>query len=179
MKRLRLRLLLLLLAATIAAWASTLWVERSYREAEPHPYDLIEEGLYVGRYVPEPPPGTDAVLNLCPGQDMYEVEVSLWEPIRDGPPAPSLEWLRRMVEFIDTQRQAERTVYVHCAAGVSRSGMVSTAYLMYEHNWTRDQALEFVQSKRPIVLPNPAFMQLLSEWEQSLKERAAAEEGQR
>ena len=55
---------------------------------------------------------------------------------------------------------------------VSRSGLVSTAYLMYEHEWTQDQALAFVRSKRPGVWPNPAFTPLLREWEQALKEPA-------
>jgi len=47
--------------------------------------------------------------------------------------------------------------------------MVVTAYLMFKNNWTRDQALAFVRSRRPITRPNPAFMQLLNEWEQVLK----------
>ena len=122
----------------------------------------------------EPPPGTRAVLNLCDANDPYQVEVCLWEPIRDGGEAPSIDWLRRMVEFIDTQRQAGVTVYVHCWAGVSRSGLVATAYLMHEHHWTRDEALAFVRSRRPQVRPNPAFMKLLAEWEETLKDRVAA-----
>jgi atypical dual specificity phosphatase len=105
---------------------------------------------------------------LCESEDSYQVGVCLWEPIRDAPPPPSIEWLKRVVEFIKTQRQAGRTVYVHCHNGVSRSGLVSTAYLMYEHNWTRDQALAFVRSKRFGVRPNPAFMPLLTEWEHAL-----------
>ncbi len=169
MKRLRLHLLLAVLAAVLGVWLCLLWLERSYREA---PYSLIEEGLYVGRYVSEPPPKTGAVVNVCESEDTYQVGVCLWEPIRDAPPAPSIAWLRRVVEFIKTQRQAGRTVYVHCHNGVSRSGMVSTAYLMREHNWTRDEALAFVRSKRPGVRPNPAFMPLLTEWEQALKEPA-------
>jgi hypothetical protein len=40
------------------------------------------------------------------------------------------------VHFIDDERKAGRTVYVHCFAGMNRSGMVVTAYLMYEHSWS-------------------------------------------
>lgn len=43
--------------------------------------------------------------------------------------------------------------------------MVTAAYLMKEHGWGRDEALAFLRSKRPVVRPNPAFMQLLTEWE--------------
>ena len=169
MKRPRLNLLIVILLASLGVWLWLLWLERSYREV---PYSLIEEGLYVGRYVPEPPPGTKAVINLCESEDSYPVAVCLWQPIPDAPPAPSIEWLQRVVEFIKTQRQAGLTVYVHCHNGVSRSGMVTTAYLMQEHKWTRDEALAFVRSKWPIVRPNPAFMPLLTEWERALKEPA-------
>jgi len=129
-------------------------------------YSLVEDGLYVGGRVREPPPGTQAVLNLCESRDDYQddVQVYQWSSIPDTEPAPSIDWLRQQVEFVDQQRQAGRTTYVHCHAGVSRSGMVTTAYLMFKNDWSRDHALEFLLTKR-FVNPNPAFMKLLLEWE--------------
>ena len=47
--------------------------------------------------------------------------------------------------------------------------MVVTAYLMFEHGWSRDEALKFVRSKRALIRPNPAFMERLLEWERELK----------
>ena len=58
---------------------------------------------------------------------------------------------------------------------MNRSGAVITAYLMYEHHWTRDEALAFAQSKRPQLQPNPTLMRLLAEWERTLKEEAGRE----
>ncbi len=136
------------------------WPERP----EPN-YSQIEDGLYLGGYAVEPPPGTQAVLNLCQPEDKYQVEVQRWEPIPDGEPAPSIDWLQQQVEFIDAQRRAGRQVFVHCQAGGSRSGLVVTAYLMARNGWTRDEALTFVRARRPVVSPNPAFMRLLLEWE--------------
>jgi hypothetical protein len=133
-------------------------------------YSLIEEGLYQGGVVASPPPGTTAVLNLSETADTYQAEIHLWEPIRDAEPAPDIDWLRRMVRFVEEQRRAGRTTYVHCLNGVSRSGMVMVAYQMAKNGWTRDEAVRFVQSKRPITRPNPAFMQLLLDWERALKE---------
>ena len=170
---LRLLVLLILLAGCLGAWFFLLSRERSYRE-EGADYSLIEEGLYMGGDVPEPPPGTNAVLNLCETDDRYRCAVHVWEPIPDAEPAPDLDWLRRMVEFVDTQRRGGATVFVHCRAGVSRSGMVVTAYEMSSKHWTRDRALEFVRSKRPVTRPNPAFLRRLGEWEQALREQPAA-----
>src|SRR5438128_8334524 len=121
------RALLALLLAAVVAWLGLLWLEHSQA---PRPYTRIEDGLYLGEATPAPPPGTKAVVNLCEREDRYQVEHTLWEPI-DGGRAPDLAWLRRVVEFIHTRRQAGDTTYVHCLAGMNRSAMVTTAYLMY------------------------------------------------
>jgi hypothetical protein len=165
--------LLVLLVASIAAWFGLHRLERHYRDqTEGDAYSLIEEGLYQGRLVHEPPPGTQAVLNLCESVDSYAVDVQRWVPIRDAAPAPSLDWLRQQVHFIEEQRAANRTVYVHCAAGVSRSGMVVVAYEMKKNLWSRDHALAFVRQRRPITNPNPAFLELLNEWEKELERKS-------
>lgn len=132
-------------------------------------YSLIEKDLYMGASVPEPPPGTRAVINLCEKYDRYRRPVYLWTPITDGAPAPSISWLQHWVKTVHAARKKGLTTYVHCYGGISRSGMLVVAYCMFEHGWTRDQALAFVRSQRPVTRPNPAFMQLLLEWEQFLK----------
>ncbi len=132
-------------------------------------YTLIREGLYLGGYVKAPPRGTKAVLNLCEIADPYKVETHVWESIKDSMPAPSIDWLRKQVKFIDEQRQAGKTVYVHCRNGVSRSGMVVVAYVMFKDKLPRDKALAQVRSKRPITRPNPAFMERLAEWDRVLE----------
>jgi len=160
------------IAAAGAVLAVRLVVDQ--RTREPPNYSCIEAGLYLGGRVSEPPPGTRAVLNLCEVEDAYRTEVQRWEPIRDAEPAPSLDWLRQQVEFIDRQRRAGLPVYVHCHAGISRGGMVTVAYLMWRNGWPRDEALRFVCSRREGVRPNPAFMDLLQEWEDVLKGNGGA-----
>jgi protein-tyrosine phosphatase len=162
------RLRLLALATAIVAVASVrIGVERY--TCEPPNYSQVEDGLWLGGYVSEPPPDTRAVLNLCETEDAYQTESHRWVPIRDAEPAPSLVWLREQVTFIETERAAGRTAFVHCRNGVSRSAMVLAAYLMKREGWSRDAALEHLRSRRPIVRPNPAFMTLLAEWEKAAK----------
>jgi hypothetical protein len=132
-------------------------------------YSRIEDQLYLGGAVDTPPRGTRAVINLCEKDDPYRCDFYLWEPIADAEPSPTLDWLRRMVDILDEKQRAEITTYVHCRNGVSRSGLLVVAYEMRKHNWTRDEALEFVRSKRPIVRPNPAFQHLLLQWENTIK----------
>jgi protein-tyrosine phosphatase len=108
------------------------------------------------------------VLNLCGFEDRYRAEVHRWRPIPDAAPAPSIDWLWQQVKFIDRQRRAGLPVFVHCKAGISRAGLVSVAYLMWRHDWSRDRALQFVRLRRSRVRPNPAFLALLLEWEHCL-----------
>jgi hypothetical protein len=167
MKKLRVWLLFATLLICAGAWLWLRWLGESYDR----PYCRVEDGLYVGSAVTEPPPGTAAVVNLCGRQDNYEVEAALWEPVFEAGREPDLDWLRRVVGFIDEQRRAGRTTYVHCLAGMNRSGAAVTAYLMHKNGWGRDEALAFVQSRRPQIQPNPELMRLLAEWERVLKER--------
>jgi hypothetical protein len=152
-------LLATLIIGGIGAWLWLTWLESTYDQ----PYCRVEDGLYIGSSVSEPPPGTKAVVNLCGREDPYSVEASLWEPVFEAGKEPNLEWLRRVVEFIAAQRKMNRIVYVHCAAGMNRSGAAVTAYLMQAHGWGRDKALAYLRDKRPQVQPNPLLMRLLAD----------------
>lgn len=163
----------LLLAALVGIGAQ-LAVQRLTRE--PPNYTEIEPGLWLGGAVRAPPPGVTAVLNLCEAEDAYRVASSRWEPLRDAPPAPNLDWLAQQVEFIAAERAQGRSVYVHCQNGVSRSAFVTAAYLMQYEPWSRERALEFLRDRRPGVRPNPAFLERLSEWEQGLADRGGTPE---
>lgn len=165
MKSSRRLLLLAIVCASVAVWFWLSWQEEPYEEK---PYHLIEDGLYLGSSIAKPPPHTSAVVNLCGREDPYMVDAMLWEPILEGDKQPDVDWLKRVVGFIDAQRRARRTVYVHCLAGIDRSAMVVTAYLMFEHGWDRDAALARVKAKRACARPNPTLMQLLADWKRTL-----------
>ena len=96
------------------------------------------------------------------------MEAALWDPVHEGGTQPSLDWLRRVVAFIADQRRAGRTTFVHCLAGVNRSGAAVTAYLMQSHGWGGDEALAFLRERRPEVRLDPGLMRLLTEWERML-----------
>ena len=152
------------------AGLALLWIQHT----DDHPYSRVEDGLYLGSSVDRPPRGTQAVVNLCGRPDPYQVGPSLWEPIYEPGPdvaqqKPTLDLLRRVVGFIDEQRRAGRTTYVHCMLGQNRSAAVVAAYLMKEHGMGRDEALSFLQHQRPVVQLDPTLMKLLAEWEQVLK----------
>lgn len=67
-------------------------------------------------------------------------------------------------QFIDQISQGAK-VLVHCAAGVSRSGCIVVAYLMWKHSWTFQQAWEYGKTKRSTMHPNPGFQKQLQLYE--------------
>ncbi len=74
--------------------------------------------------------------------------------------------LKKCLNFID---EAKENVFVHCAAGVSRSATIVIAYLMWKDKKTYKEALDFVL-KRRFVGPNFGFVKQLEKFEKDLKE---------
>jgi hypothetical protein len=68
--------LVALLAASLTVVAVYVAVDRFSGES-PN-YTRIDEGLWLGGFVAEPPPGTSAVLNLCETDDPFQTEVHRW-----------------------------------------------------------------------------------------------------
>jgi len=53
-------------------------------------------------------------------------------------------------------------VFVHCAAGISRSTTMIVAYLMQKNNWDLDTALRYTVERRKCVWPNMGFQNQLT-----------------
>jgi atypical dual specificity phosphatase len=66
--------------------------------------------------------------------------------------APSQEKLERGVEFIHSIAPKGDSVYVHCKAGRTRSATLVGCYLMSLHRWNPEQAVQYMQEKRPHIL---------------------------
>lgn len=73
------------------------------------------------------------------------------------------------IEFIHKATQAGGKVYVHCAAGISRSATIVIAYMMYTMRIGFDRAYDIVRSRRPFVCPNAGFRRQLVEFERTLQ----------
>lgn len=66
--------------------------------------------------------------------------------------APCQEKLVKGVKFIDNFVNTDYCVYVHCKAGRTRSATLVGCYLMVKHGWGPEEAVNFMQSKRPHIL---------------------------
>jgi len=82
------------------------------------------------------------------------------------------QYFTEAIEFIDSARELNGKVLVHCQAGVSRSPTIVLAYLMARSQKTLNEAFNLVKDQRPIVAPNLNFMGQLLEFEQGAIQRS-------
>lgn len=73
-------------------------------------------------------------------------------------------------DFINEAIKSNGVVLVHCAAGISRSVTLATAYLMKHERMKAATALSMIRSRRFIANPNPGFVRQLREYESRLEE---------
>ena len=90
--------------------------------------------------------------------------------LRDVEDENILEDVKRLLPIIHNELVEDRGVLCHCMHGKSRSATIVAAYLMKYKNMSADEAIEFIQSKRSQVDPNPGYIRQLKEFEQELKE---------
>ena len=77
-----------------------------------------------------------------------------------------IQYFGECLKFI----KGEEKVFVHCAAGESRSATIVIAYLMWKNKMVFDKAYDFVRQKRPRIYPNFGFRQQLQMFEKLLLE---------
>ena len=75
-------------------------------------------------------------------------------PIKDYTGVASLEQLKKGVDFINTHRSQNQSVYVHCKAGRYRSALMVACYLINTKQYTPEEARNFLKEKRPQVILN-------------------------
>ena len=84
-------------------------------------------------------------------------------PLRDsGLERP--ERIAGAVRLLDRLLQkSRRGLYLHCAAGRSRSVVVAAAWLAWVHGYSLRRGLSIVKRKHPSASPNPALVRVARE----------------
>lgn len=78
------------------------------------------------------------------------------------------------IDFIDEGKHYG-SVLVHCHRGISRSASFVIAYLMKKNEFTLDEALNYLQSIRPIAQPNTTFLAQLQDFAVKISEQEKEE----
>lgn len=151
----------------------------------------VDEGIYQSGLINFFPQEIQAVLCLCSGIEVADplrygyypnpfaaphLKAYEWRPMFDDPrEAPSVEWLNEILDRIQQWRGHGWNVLIHCTVGISRSSLVTCAWIMRQHNLPMNQALEYLRENRKCARPNLGFLNLLLKMEETAQPvRAAA-----
>ena len=88
-----------------------------------------------------------------------------WCNVRDVEGADIKEHFDTAYQIIEQARAAGTAVFVHCSRGISRSASLCIAYLMRKERWSAQAARDYVEARRPVILPNDGFWRCLQEQE--------------
>lgn len=118
--------------------------------------------------------GIHLIVNATPRYPNYHEQDGisyLRVDVNDEPSANLLLWFDSVAERIEVELSKDRSVYVHCQMGISRSSSLILAYLIKYHNITREEAYKFTKEKRPKIEPNVGFYQQLKTYEETIQKQ--------
>ena len=129
------------------------------------PMSQISHRLYVGGALAaadlakDNPHKITAVLNVDQHPDEHQSPdiVYMHVPFDDGSPIPqrqfvkALGWLKHMYE-------QGHTLYLHCAAGISRSVIITASFMHFMGIADFDDALHQIKMARPVANPAPSTL---------------------
>lgn len=125
--------------------------------------DRITDALYVGDLQDAGNPdrlresSPTAVLKLSHSDpaDPYPEDLSVREvPLIDGPQNDYEDFVAAVDTLLDLLMD-DYVVFVHCAAGASRSVSVAAAALALRRETSVETAVELIRERRPIANPHP------------------------
>ena len=126
---------------------------------------------HVVRCIPAPP-DDDARLTLEARGEGFRL---LHLKLHDIPSFNISPYFEAAADFIAQALQVDEAtelgsvtkgpVFVHCAAGVSRSATILAAYFVHKKGYSVAKALDTLQRARPVVRPNIGFLKALCDLE--------------
>jgi len=128
----------------------------------------IIDRIYLGSFEDVLDGGWDLVISLVTSKEYDDLEGFLrWEayhfPICDGP--AGVEEILKGYPSIETliNQNSHRKILIHCNRGISRSPTVLIMYLINQRGFTQMEAILHVRKCRPIIKPNPYFMEMIDD----------------
>ncbi|XP_064609226.1 tyrosine-protein phosphatase vhp-1-like [Liolophura sinensis] len=122
--------------------------------------------------------GISYILNVstaCPRAPFIQDGHFLRIPVNDNYSEKMQPFFNEAFQFLDTVRNSNGCVLVHCLAGISRSATLAIAYIMKNLNMSSDDAYRYVKEKRPTISPNFNFLGQLLDFEKQLRREGKQE----
>ncbi|CAF1128544.1 unnamed protein product [Adineta steineri] len=112
------------------------------------------------------------IINICD----YELEKDildqfnvLWIDADDDISTNINQYFQKTNQFLQSCKEKDEKVLVHCQMGISRSSSIVLAYLMKYHHDSLSQAYDYLIERRRYAAPNAGFFLQLIRYEKTLK----------
>lgn len=144
--------------------------------SQPRKADLIQPGLYLGDLASAKDfellktKHITHVLSVCHCPELvYPDSMHITHKridVEDAQNENLLDHFQECVRFIGDVQDGSGNILVHCQQGISRSPTVVAAYLMKSDRRHPNDAIGTIKKRRPIIDPNPGFLEQLNVWGQ-------------
>ena len=104
----------------------------------------------------------------CENKDYPDIEY-YQARINDLPNFNISVFFKKTNQFIHQAKASGKSILIHCQLGISRSTTCLIAYMIKYLGYTTINALQFIKTKRPYVMPNFGFLQQLKNYEEKIK----------
>jgi protein-tyrosine phosphatase len=99
----------------------------------------------------------------------YGIELKHF-PIKDFY-APSLEYLIKIIKYIDEKIKENKKVLVHCYGGLGRTGTIVASFLVYYKKISAEEAINYVRRIRPGSVESYYQEEIVKRFEEYLFEK--------
>jgi protein-tyrosine phosphatase len=101
-------------------------------------------------------------------EQQHKLKEYYYIPLKDEETESLAPWIPSVLSWLEQAACKHQPTFIYCHRGQSRSAAFLCAYLMQQHQLSRDQAITLLKNKRTCCCMNDGFLHQLNEMDHQL-----------